>query len=235
MEQLSAAAVATLSRRRKSVARVALVDLKEPERHVLADCFRQIGLEVVVVGDNGPQLLQLEKFEACVVKLSPEYEAVMQSARTSPSNHRMVIYGLGGSAQDAMQFSRFGVNAIFKMPLDRPAALKLVRATQMLIVHEFRRYVRIPVITEISVLGADGRRFNATSREISSGGLSMTCPEDLIIGAQMEISFALLTLPRIWVRAHVSWKKSKAIGVRFDLTDDRRARIKSWIDGYLEA
>ena len=37
-------------------------------------------------------------------------------------------------------------------PLERPAALKLVKATQMLVLHEFRRYVRIPVITEDSVI-----------------------------------------------------------------------------------
>jgi len=46
-----------------------------------------------------------------------------------------------------------GINAIFNEPLERPAALKLVRATRMLVLHEFRRYVRIPVMTEVSVVG----------------------------------------------------------------------------------
>ncbi len=46
---------------------------------------------------------------------------------------------------------------MFSEPLERPAALKLVRATRMLVVHEFRRYVRIPVMTEVQLVG-DGRR-----------------------------------------------------------------------------
>jgi hypothetical protein len=46
----------------------------------------------------------------------------------------------------------------------------------------------------------------------------------------------LLTLPRIWVRGQVTWKKPKhSFGVRFDATDDRRRRLKEWIDAYLES
>jgi len=49
------------------------------------------------------------------------------------------------------------------------------------------------------------------------------------------VSFALLTLPRIWVRGSVSWKKPKhSFGVRFDISDERRRKLKEWIDAYLE-
>ena len=159
----------------------------------------------------------------------------METARTTPSNSRIIIYGLGGSAQDAMRFSKYGINAIFREPLERPAALKLVRATQMLVVHEFRRYVRIPVITEISVVTVDSRRLTATSNELCSGGMSMHSAEDIASGQSVEISFALLTLPRIWVRGNVTWRKGKNFGVRFDPQDERRLRIKEWIDAYLES
>jgi len=147
----------------------------------------------------------------------------------------MIIYGLGGSAQEAMRFSKYGVNAVFQEPLDRPAALKLVRATQMLVLHEFRRYVRIPIITEIAMVSADGRRFTATSQELSTGGMSVKAPEDVSPGTDLEVSFALLTLPRIWVRAQVTWRKpNKTFGLRFDAKDERRFRIKEWIEAYLE-
>jgi hypothetical protein len=71
-----------------------------------------------------------------------------------------------------MKLSPYGINAVFNEPLERPAALKLVRATQMLVLHEFRRYVRIPVITEVSIL-AGQKRFSASSQELSSGGMSL--------------------------------------------------------------
>src|SRR5579871_6624073 len=204
MDKAFGTSVTPLSTGRKAAARAALVDLKEPAKGLLVDCFRQFGIESVVMSGNAADRLTREKFEACVVKLAPPAKAVMESARTSPSNSRMIIYGLGGSAQDAMSFSKYGINAVFHEPLERPAAMKLVRATQMLVLHELRRYVRIPVITEISVVAAEGSRLSATSIEVSSGGMSMRSAEEITLGQSVEISFALLTLPRVFVRGTVS-------------------------------
>jgi hypothetical protein len=105
----------------------------------------------------------------------------------------------------------------------------------MLVLHEFHRYVRIPLMTEVGIVLADGSRMTATSQEISSGGMSLKghhVPED---GAQVEVSFSLLTLPRVWVRGRVTWKKpNRSFGVRFDASDERRQRLKEWIVAYLE-
>lgn len=236
MEKALGTVVTPLPTGKKAAARAALVDLKDPVRGVLAECFRQFGIESIPLTGPAAERLKKEKFEACVVKLTPAAQPVVESARTSASNSRMVIYGLGGSAQDAMRFSKYGINAVFHEPLERSAAMKLVRATQMLVLHELRRYVRIPVITEISVVATEGSRISATSIEVSSGGMSMRSAEEVTVGQGVEISFALLTLPRVWVRGTVSWRNpaGKCFGVRFDNQDDRRYRIKEWIDAYLE-
>jgi Tfp pilus assembly protein PilZ len=218
---------------RKAAARTALVDLNESSRALLSECFRQFNIETVVMTSNAAERLRKEKFEACVLSLGDGADVVMEAARSSASNSRCVIYGLGGNAQECMRYSKFGINAIFSEPLERPAALKLVRATRMLVLHEFRRYVRIPVITEVSIVG-DGRRVSASSIELSSGGMSVKSAEDFSIGTSVDVSFSLMTLPRVNVRASVSWRKPKSFGVRFDLTDERRRKVKIWIDSYLE-
>ena len=220
---------------RKAAARAAFVDVKESVRAVLAECFKQFGIDSVVMSGHAAERLAKEKFEACVVKLSPAAEKVMEAARSSRSNSRMIIYGLGGSAQDAMRYSRFGINAIFHEPVERTTALKLVRATQMLVVHEFRRYVRVPVITEVSVTAPNNRRFTTTSKELSSGGMSMKSAEEMGVGTPLEVSFSLLTLPRIFVKGVVCWKSKNTFGVRFDPNDNRRLRLKEWVDAYLES
>lgn len=188
-----------------------------------------------MTGENSRRLSK-EKFEACVVRVSNQAEDVLESARNSRSNNRMIIYGLGGTLKDAMRLSKYGLNAIFHEPLERPAALKLVKATQMLVLHEFRRYVRIPVITEVSIVSGKAH-LTASSIELSSGGMSIKTTENLTIGQQLEVSFALLTLPRIWVRASTSWHKPAAnmFGLRFDPRDERRLKIKDWVDSYLES
>lgn len=215
------------------MARIALVGLGDPARGLLSEGFRQFGIEPVVMTDSAPERLRKEKFEACVLSLTSGASDVMEAARSSRSNSRCVLYGLGGNAQEAMRYSKFGINAMFHEPLERPAALKLIRATRMLVLHEFRRYVRIPVMTEVSLIG-DGRRVAASSIEMSSGGMSIQSHEDFSIGTNVEVSFSLMTLPRLIVRANVSWRKLKSLGVRFDPNDDRRHKLKVWIDSYLE-
>ena len=218
---------------RKSAARTALVGLNPSSHALLSECFRQFNIETVIITANAAERLHKEKFEACVLSLGEGADVVMESARSSPSNSRCVIYGIGGNAQEAMRYSKYGINAIFNEPLERPAALKLVRATRMLVLHEFRRYVRIPVMTEVSVVG-DGRRISASSIEMSTGGMSLKSAEDFSIGTNVEVSFSLMTLPRVNVRGVVSWRKPKSLGVRFDPTDERRQKVKIWIDSYLE-
>jgi Tfp pilus assembly protein PilZ len=229
----SSFALAPARTSRKAAARTALVGLNESSRTLLAECFRQFNIETVVMTSNAADRLRKEKFEACVLSLGDGADLVMEAARSSPSNSRCVIYGVGGNAQQAMRYSKYGINAIFNEPLERPAALKLVRATRMLVLHEFRRYVRIPVMTEVSLAG-DGRRVSASSIEISSGGMSLKSSEDFSIGVGVEVSFSLMTLPRVNVRGVVSWRKPKSLGVRFDPTDERRQKVKIWIDSYLE-
>jgi PilZ domain-containing protein len=231
----SATTTAALHGHRKAAARVALFDLSESSRSLLTECFRQFAIETVPLTRQEAGRLQSEKFEACVLPLEPSAGSIIELARVSPSNSRIVVFGLGGSAQDAMRYSKLCINAVFHEPLERTAAIKLVRATRMLVMHEFRRYVRVPVMTEVGITTADGGRWTATSQEISSGGMSLKTSHPPEPGSMVEVSFSLLTLPRVWVRGNVAWKKNnKTFGIRFDTTDDRRQRLKEWIMGYLD-
>ncbi len=55
-------------RSRKTTARVGLVDIKEPTRSLLSDCFKQFGIEAVTMTGNVVPRMQREKFEACVLR-----------------------------------------------------------------------------------------------------------------------------------------------------------------------
>ena len=103
----------------------------------------------------------------------------------------------------------------------------------MLVQHELRRYVRIPVMTEVSIVG-NGRRICATSIDMSAGGLSVKSEEDFPMGVNVEVSFALMTLPRATIRGVVKWRKTNSLGVQFDAADEQRQKVKSWIDSYFE-
>src|SRR6202022_4764805 len=110
MEKALARILPPASPTRKAAARTALVDLKDSARTLLAECFRQFGIETVVMSGNAAERMRKEKFEACVLNLGNGAETVMEAARTSPSNSRWVLYGRGGHAQEAMRYSKYGIN-----------------------------------------------------------------------------------------------------------------------------
>jgi hypothetical protein len=235
MATLESNASAQPAAHRKTAACVALFDLPDTSGNLVADCFRQFGIETTLLSQQDAFRLHTEKFDACVLPLGSAAGSIIELARASSSNSRMVIFGLGGTLQDAMRYSKLCVNAVFHEPLERGAALKLVRSTRTLVLHEFLRYARIPVMTEVAVAPLDGGRFTATSQEISCGGMSLKNGRAPEPGTVLEVSFSLLTLPRLSVRGQVAWRKTdKTFGLQFDASDERRQRLKEWIAGYLE-
>lgn len=221
---------------RKANAQVALYNLPDSSAALLADCFRQFGIETVPISDADQDRLHRQKFDACVLPMGESVGHIIERARSSASNSRLVIYGLGGTSQDALRYSKHCINAFFHEPLERSATLKLMRSTRPLVLHEFRRYARIPVVTEVAVVAGDSSRLVVTSQEISAGGMSLKGTNSLEPGQLVEVSFSLLTLPRIWLRGRVTWKKpNKTAGLRFDATDERRQRLKDWVVAYLDS
>ena len=221
---------------RKVNAQVALYNLPQATATMLAECFRQFGIETVPISDADQDRLHRQKFDACVLPMGESVGHIIERARSSASNSRLVIYGVGGTSQDALRYSKHCINAFFHEPLERSATLKLMRSTRPLVLHEFRRYARIPVMTEVAVVLGDNSKVIVTSQEISAGGMSVKGTATLDVGQLVEVSFSLLTLPRIHLRAYVSWKKpNKTVGLRFDATDERRRRLKDWVVAYLES
>ena len=222
---------------RKVTARLAMIGLDDKVGEVLRDCFRQFGISSTPVADDPTHRFLKEKFEACVLKLDDGAEAVLQHIRNSPSNRRIVIYGIAKGTQAAMRFSKYGINAVFEEPVDRAVALKVVRSTHLLVINELRRYVRVPIVAEASI-EAENKRLPSSTLEVSAGGMSLICSSKLHLGHSVEVNFSLPILSggNVKVRASVCWARENenAYGVRFDATDDRRLQVKRWIDEYLQ-
>lgn len=96
-------------------------------------------------------------------------------------------------------------------------------------VHELRRDRRVPVVTTVTVRTPDGASATATSREISSGGMSMQLVGMVKISQPVELEFVLPPNQAANVHAVVWWRKGDMIGVRFDYADESRLHIKDWL------
>lgn len=219
----------------KPASRVGLVRLSDAEAELITDCFKPFKIRTRRIEDDAAATLLKEKFEGCVVRLDdPEAEKLLQAARGSRSNRAIVLYGIAESIRAAMQFSRFGINAVLTDPLERSNVLKAVRSTYLLALHEFRRYVRVPVAITVGVR-ADGRSVNTISQEVSSGGMSLESPDLLPGKKKVEISFELPGEDLVTMPAEICWRRepSSTLGVRFDPHDARRQVVRNWIEAYV--
>ena len=221
----------------KAYAFVALIGLGDAAAKLIADCFKQFGIETAAFApEDAPVRFKREKYEACVLSLrAPNAGSLLADIRSSTSTQRMVVYGICGTMQEALQFSQYGVNATFNDPLDRQNLLRVIRATHLLVLHELRRYVRIPIVTEVQVR-SNGSVHRATMIEVSGGGLSMNSPAGFEFGENVEVAFALPNAKEVSLRGTIVWVRpdSRTTGVRYDVLDPGREIVKAWIDDYLD-
>jgi len=220
---------------KKATCKAALLNLDEASAGVLRDSFKQFRIAAVEVNTDDGRPFQEQKFDACVLRLEPGCEVLLEAGRNSPRNRHMIIYGISLPGQHLRQVSKYGINVMLTYPLERSAALKVVRSTHLLVLHEFRRYVRVPMITEVK-LEAERSKYTATSVELSGGGMSMQATAKVSLGQPVELSFSLPQTKPISVAGVISWIESNdgTVGVRFDPNDSRRSAVKAWIEDYLE-
>jgi len=137
------------------------MDVQEPARTVLAECFRKFGIETVTMENRFMERMVSEKWMAALCVWAVTLRGSCRRRGLRRRTAALSCTGLAGQRRIRLSISRFGVNAVFTEPLERQTALKLVKATHSLVLHEFRRYVRVPVATEVAVTTSDGRRFAA--------------------------------------------------------------------------
>jgi len=219
---------------RKAAARTVLIHVDAATTQILRDCFKQFRVETLVLDD--PEKLHKEKFDACVITLDDRAETFLQEARASKSNRRMVVFGICGSVGEAIRFSKYGINVLLEKPVDRQAALRAVRATHLLIINEFRRYVRIPIVVALEAL-AGVQHVTGSIAEVSGGGMSIRYKGKLTVGDEIQAAFDLPNRPGVKIKGLVCWVRpaESTAGVRFDPPEQRgRDLVRGWIDEYLE-
>ena len=213
-------------------ARVALIGLDDPSAAVLTDCFCQFGIDTFGLSVAQTERIYTEKFDATVLYLDDSAERVLEMARALPANFRMVVYGLAKTPAQALRYARYGLNAVMRDPVEKEDVLRAIRATHLLVVHEFRRYIRVPLITTVE-LQAEGRTLIAMGEEISCGGMSLRFSGKLPPGLSVEVLFTLPNAAPMRISSSIRWSRADQLGIRFNPSDPNRQRLKEWLDRYL--
>jgi len=219
----------------KPVPKVALIGIERPAAEVLRAAFQQFKIESHVLTADPVESMHKKQYEACVVRLDDDAVPVLEAVRTSPRNRQITILGVCSNTQDAIRYSRYGINAVLRDPVERQDAMKAVRSTHMLILHELRRYVRLPIVLEVLMELRGGVKVSGMTRDISYGGMSVKVPTKVSAETAADVKFTLPSGDVVKIPASVLWfHPPDLIGIRFESTDEPRQMVRRWIDGYLE-
>lgn len=182
-------------------------------------------------------LINTRKFEAIVVDLSlgERVAGILERVRVSPSNQNSITFALIGPDEDSEW--RAKCNFVIHKPLDEDAMISILRAALGLIIHDYRRYFRCPVIVPVIMSTDNGQNIVCEMMNISEGGLAVTTLAELNPGMAVTIKFALPGEPAEFeLHGEICWcdKRSRA-GLHFhSVSQDQKWRLQCWLSRKIE-
>src|SRR5579864_7039062 len=177
-----------------------------------------IDVEICQEARKGADILITDKFDAVIVDCDDLNGglAVLQGLRATPSNKNSVTFAvLNGKRTTTQEAFGMGANFVLQKPISALNASRCFHAALNFMVRERRRYFRQPVKMLVQVV-LEEKTLNATSTNISEGGIALMLREALPKGAAPRLRFSLPGNIHFEVEAEVAWVDVKGLaGFRF--------------------
>lgn len=219
-----------------------LILSKDPELvRVIRPTLEQLSIDVEICHEAraGADILITDKFDAVIVDCDDLSGglAVLQGLRSTPSNKNSVAFAiLNGKRTTTQDAFGMGANFVLQKPISMLNAARCFHAALNFMIKERRRYFRQPVKMLVKVV-YEGKTLNATSTNISEGGLAVQLREAPPKGAAPHLKFTLPdTNIHVDVEAEVAWVDVKGLaGFRFhDLAKSSKQELEQWLDDQIE-
>ncbi len=213
-------------------ASLAVINVDSRAVSLLQQCFRQYRIDAQATSPSLDQLKSVA-FDACAIRLDAQAGPYLEALRGSEPNRRCLVYGFG-STEEALRLSRYGINCLFEGAATADTIAREVENTYLLLIRQLRRYVRLPLVTEVKVASPARGLVTGLTREVSAGGLSVYAVEGLAVADTAQLVFGLPGLPGLEIPSVVCWRLEvqRTTGFQFRQCNDR-LRLKAWIDEYL--
>jgi CheY-like chemotaxis protein len=221
-----------------------VVDDAPEDLKVVQGMLQSLGYEVMALTDSRQAQVRIdrEKFSAAFIDAHmPHLDgcALSRHIRNSPSNSTIPIVLLTkhGDIEDMRAGFKSGVTFFVSKPLELENLSVLVRAIQNAMLRDKRRYIRLPLYAVVSCRVGQ-REFNASTLDISEGGILLESGANAATGPEVDLLFALpgvvgMLSPRCTV---VRRDPQGRMAVRFtSLEGDERKAIQGYIAGIVRA
>jgi CheY-like chemotaxis protein len=214
---------------------------QDPEvMRVIRPTLENLSIEVELCHEAraGANILISDKFDAVIVDCDDLNGglAVLQGLRKTPSNKNSVAFAiLNGKKTTTQEAFGMGANFVLQKPISALNASRCFHAALNFMVKERRRYFRQPVKMLVKVV-LEEKTLNATSTNISEGGIALMLREALPRGVAPRLKFSLPGNIHFEVEAEVAWVDVKGLaGFRFqNVPKNSQAVLEKWLDEQME-
>jgi CheY-like chemotaxis protein len=208
---------------------------------VLRPTLEKLSIDVEICSEAryGADILITDKFDAVIVDCDDLSGglALLQGLRSTPSNKNSVAFAiLNGKRTTTQEAFGMGANFVLQKPISGLNASRCFHAALNFMLKERRRYFRQPVKMQVQVI-LDGKTLNATSTNISEGGIALMLREALPKGVAPRLKFSLPgTNIHLEVEAEVAWSNVKGLaGFRFHgVPKNWQMELEHWLDELME-
>ena len=219
-----------------------LILSKDPELvRVIRPTLEKLSIDVEICHEAraGVDILISDKFDAVIVDCDDLNGglAILQGLRNTPSNKNSVAFAiLNGKRTTTQEAFGMGANFVLQKPISTLNASRCFHAALNFMIKERRRYFRQPVKMQVKVV-YEGKTLNATSTNISEGGIALMLREAPPKGAAPHLKFSIPNSNiHMEVEAEVAWVDVKGLaGFRFrNVPESSQAELEQWLDDQIE-
>lgn len=171
-----------------------------------------------------------QRWDAVAIQVNAKSVEWMKAIRQSSRNRHALIYAFGDEKSVAA-LVHMGINSLIEEPTDAILSRE-VESTHLLLLRQLRRFVRIPLVTVVTVF-VNSDTYIAVSRNLSAGGMNLSFPHEIHANSKIRLSFSLPSSPIFTVQAAVCRLSHGSLGLEF-LNPADYHKIRNWIENYLE-
>jgi len=230
-----------MTAREAAAVRVLLVSDDAQAVQLMSDVLEQIGMHFESCSDTqaASRKLSAAKYEGLVLDLALGESALdlLKSLPDFTANKEVVSCAILEQAHQKAAAFQAGANFTLDRPLNGHTAFRTIRAGYPMMVRERRRYFRCPVQTPALVSGDFHPEFQATSVNLSEGGMAILSPVQLKIGQNLQMRLRIPGKAEfIELSGEVCWTDPTGrAGVQFqEISPSAAEALESWLLQRLE-
>ena len=208
---------------------------------VLRPTLEKIAVEVQVCAAIKPanDLLTKCKFDAVIVDCDdlPGGGDLLKGLRHTQSNARAVAFAVLNGKTSTQEAFQSGANFVLQKPLTPLNATRCFNAALNFMVRERRRYFRHPVEMNVKILPPHGPERNATTTNVSEGGMAIRVAGRFPKEGRAKLQFSLPgSNGSLELKGEIAWADDTGhVGIRFvDVPQSSQYQLDKWLTERLQ-